>query len=90
MAKNPMKAAMMDEPHHRAKGMKSHPMEKHKHAHNGLRQVPMGRGHGARASAKGRDHHRASDLHPKLPGVAEPSGIQPAVKGSMRFGNQGL
>lgn len=85
MAKNPLGAfgattrMPQDEPHHRAEGMASHPMHKHKVRHKGRHPVEMSRSHGARASAAGRDMLASSDKHPKLPGLKEPSGRVKAV-----------
>ncbi len=92
--KNPLAAAMgrasverpEQAPH--AKSLHS-PTQKQQVRHKGRPAVEMKRSHGARASAVGRDMHRSSNMAPKIPGKREPSGIQVAKKGPMRFGDQG-
>jgi hypothetical protein len=90
MAGNPFAAAMETPdaaPHHKAQGTrKIGPTQKHQVAHKGRKPVEMKRSHGARKSAVGRDT-RMGNVNPPLP--AGRNDVQPAVKGAMRFADQG-
>ena len=85
-APRPVTGMMLQEPH--AKGLKG-PTHKHKVRAKGRHPVETKGGHKIRSSATGRDRHRASDIAPKLPGLAEPGGIAPATKGRSRFADMG-
>lgn len=92
-SKNPLAGAFIahnetpsPEPHHRKQGMHSHPAHHHKVRHPGRPVVEMPRGHGARASAAGRDMHTSGSMGAKQPGLKEPSGIQRGNPGSKSIG----